>query len=229
CPLCEKSFSFKTNVQRHIKERHFPTKFKCRYCAKKFSRPGNLNDHMIQCHRTFIGSKRLSAVDLYVCECGKSFRTSSGFADHKRTHEGNFRYFCPICTKGYNNKQQFIGHMNKHSNNKPFTCDWCGKSFTLKHNLSENFIQTQIETFECDVCGKIMTTVQGMKNHKRQHDGHFRYRCTICNKGMNHRHHYEGHMHTHQNSKPHKCDLCGKSFAFSTALKRHRARCALKS
>ncbi|XP_050398209.1 zinc finger protein 768 isoform X2 [Patella vulgata] len=69
------------------------------------------------------------------CDCGKMFRTYSGYADHKRSHDGNFRYTCPICSKGCNNKQQFIGHMNNHSNNKPFKCERCLKEFTFKHNL----------------------------------------------------------------------------------------------
>ena len=51
CDFCDKNFSFKGNLNKHIKSVHEGKKpFKCKVCDKCFSVKCNLNSHIESVH-----------------------------------------------------------------------------------------------------------------------------------------------------------------------------------
>ena len=51
CHLCERTFSLKHHLERHIEGVHGYNKFKCDYCYKTFSQQENLNRHVKGVHQ----------------------------------------------------------------------------------------------------------------------------------------------------------------------------------
>ena len=78
---CERSYSSKYNLRRHIESNHSKIKrFRCRACGKHLSSKQNLQEHL------YTHSK----VKPYVCaepHCEKSFRQSSQLSNHKKLHQ----------------------------------------------------------------------------------------------------------------------------------------------
>ena len=76
---CEKSYTTKFNLKRHVEIRHLKQKaHQCEFCSRKFVSPQNLKEHTF----THTGEKP------YKCEsCGEYFRQVSQLSLHKRNHE----------------------------------------------------------------------------------------------------------------------------------------------
>jgi DNA-directed RNA polymerase subunit RPC12/RpoP len=51
CQECDKKFTRKDSLTRHLQSLHKSIKFKCSKCGKKFSRPNNLKQHIRLCSK----------------------------------------------------------------------------------------------------------------------------------------------------------------------------------
>ena len=78
---CNKLYSSKYNLSRHIESNHSKHKrFRCRICGKCLSSKQNLQEHR------YTHSK----VKPYICSvplCGKTFRQSSQLSNHRKLHK----------------------------------------------------------------------------------------------------------------------------------------------
>lgn len=78
---CNKIYSSKYNLSRHIESNHSKHKrFRCRICGKCLSSKQNLQEHR------YTHSK----VKPYICSvplCGKTFRQSSQLSNHRKLHK----------------------------------------------------------------------------------------------------------------------------------------------
>lgn len=85
CSYCQKWYSTKTNVNKHLKKIHkiqwdegVEKPFTCAYCNKKYSYRKVLIEHMRKKHEIHIG-KRIkngnSSINVKCCTCGKRFVT----------------------------------------------------------------------------------------------------------------------------------------------------------
>ncbi len=80
-----------------------------------------------------------SLMESYKCqECGKVYMSYTGFKDHIRRHQGQFRHRCPVCGEGFMNLNQFQGHVNRHGNLRPFSCPICEKTFSQPNNAKQH-------------------------------------------------------------------------------------------
>ena len=55
CPMCEKVFTQKNNLNRHVKTVHEKVRYSCKSCEKSYSRQDNAHSHMKVCRMNLFG------------------------------------------------------------------------------------------------------------------------------------------------------------------------------
>jgi len=102
CPWCQKDYSCKSSLNRHLRLHRGYRPFKCSTCGKRFSQRSTLNNH----GRIHSGERP------YKCDmCPKQFVQKGNLLRHKRVHTGEKPYKCEICGRTFSQK----GHLRTHS------------------------------------------------------------------------------------------------------------------
>lgn len=122
---CNKTFSQRQKLLRHIKVHTGYKPYRCKICDRTFAN----QETLIQHNRTHSGEKP------YKCDiCGKCFGGSSSLKIHIRTHTGEKPLKCPICDKRFNESSNLNKHLKTHT--KKFSCDHCGRKFATAKTLN---------------------------------------------------------------------------------------------
>ncbi|XP_051515084.1 zinc finger protein 69 homolog [Myxocyprinus asiaticus] len=88
CSQSGKGFTFKSNLNKHMRVHTGEVAFMCHQCGKSFKTKGNLNMHM----KSHTGEKP------YICsQCGKCFTYKCNLNEHMRVHTGERPYTCHRC------------------------------------------------------------------------------------------------------------------------------------
>jgi KRAB domain-containing zinc finger protein len=160
CTACDKRFTQKVNLTRHIQRIHSnstttenpglrrrgrpaqqQTSFPCLECGKLYSRKTSLKLH----EKIHLGIKD------YACHyCDKAFRIKAHMVKHVRTHEKRV-LLCGICHRKFQDEDLLLAHVTSHrrkrlggtqgqgqTNKKCSTCRDCGKSFHFSSSLSRH-------------------------------------------------------------------------------------------
>ncbi|BFG02696.1 oocyte zinc finger protein XlCOF6-like [Drosophila madeirensis] len=129
-----------------------------------------------------------------------------------------------------------------------------GVDFTPRCRYYEQlrFLEPHVAPFQCDLCEQLLSSVDGYKVHRAEHDGSQPFVCPICGRGFSrsgnctihlrrHTHDYQlgceecgkrfattsdlqVHQRSHTGERPFCCDTCGKRFSTKSFFERHRRR-----
>ena len=121
CYLCNKSFSRKEHLTRHLKSVHFKEKpYQCPHCEKRFAEKSNLKRHV----RTHTGEK---SHPCFLCK--KSFTRNDSLKKHvQEVHTKSKSFVCVICEKSYTQKNNLFRHMRTTHFKEKYDCPKCNKS-----------------------------------------------------------------------------------------------------
>ncbi|XP_044743281.1 zinc finger protein 878-like [Chrysoperla carnea] len=130
CDQCEKAFTFKSVLVKHVREKHLGIiqEFKalCPTCGKACPSQGELKKHL----RTHIDERQF---DCHLCT--KKYKSRDGLRNHLKVHAGLRPYVCTYCSKGFHTNTILKNHLRTHTGERPFACHICGRAFTQKVSL----------------------------------------------------------------------------------------------
>lgn len=129
CEHCDKRFSNKQSLERHINTSHkvTPLEFQCVKCNADFDTVDKMEDHLVIHY--------MDPSSIFTCNhCGRSFTTFAAKNKHIDL-EHMIEIECSIChvvlpTKEAMDKHNNSVHQPKKTGNKTYACTTCGKCFT---------------------------------------------------------------------------------------------------
>nr|XP_040045236.1 zinc finger and SCAN domain-containing protein 2-like [Gasterosteus aculeatus aculeatus]XP_040045237.1 zinc finger and SCAN domain-containing protein 2-like [Gasterosteus aculeatus aculeatus]XP_040045238.1 zinc finger and SCAN domain-containing protein 2-like [Gasterosteus aculeatus aculeatus] len=129
CCECEKRFSLKTCLNRHMRSHNGEKPFSCSVCKKSFGRRETLQTHI----RIHTGEKPFSCA-----LCDKRFLRKAHLKRHMMTHTGEKPYSCSVCGKSFTQAGSLRQHMSIHTGDKLYNCSVCNRRFpwytSFKHH-----------------------------------------------------------------------------------------------
>lgn len=138
CTLCDKKFSTKLTMRRHMDIHQGEKPFKCPACNYSTRLKASLIQHM----RVHTGEKP------YKCpQCSYASIDRSSLRRHSRTHTQEKPYRCQYCPYSCIQKKSLDLHSRRHHTGESFPCPLCQYStpdrqlllrHTRKHHTSEN-------------------------------------------------------------------------------------------
>jgi hypothetical protein len=170
---CNKSFTTRSHLNRHIQSEHEVKRFECPTCHIKFTRKEKLKKHTAEFHK---GKQ-------YVCSypgCNKPFKQESDLQKHIPKH--STIHFCADCGDSFLEIKGLQDHIKNMHIKKPRVCKYlnCGETFTSDYKLNHH-IGKHSDIFRCThpVCNKNFYTQNDLNKHIEDPRSHNK-RSTTC-------------------------------------------------
>lgn len=237
CDQCERTFSFKRSLDRHIKGVHRNIRnFKCEEgnCDKTFCNAYELKQHMIGSHNRGDKSDRTCTI------CAKVFKKVKYLQIHCASiHNSEPQFTCPICDREFTFERSMIRHVKAiHEDRRDYKCDaeGCEKAFRSRYDLNEHFNNIHAlvkkvrsnEAVTCDICLKVCSSKKVLYSHKKIIHEHvkwgLKYECKLCKEIFESKYKkskHWGQVHRNGKIKMRTCQLCNSEFQLFDNFKAH--------
>ena len=239
CEICNKNYSSKGTLDRHIKDVHSSNKesctlnnvYQCVKCSRTFSNSGELEKHINELHPPKPTVKRV---------CKPDNRTVSGYVENNAliktvVVEGYEYYRCSICNNAHESESVLVKHyIEMHPEKKLPTCKTCDRLFSseltlgvhVRHGCKQETTLLD-EGFKCPICRSSFNRKDLLDRHVKTHVTDRPFKCSQCDYSCKRNDNLTDHVKRKHSTEEKKfvCDKCGFAFMFEFELNRHIVSC----
>jgi len=232
CDICNACFSRDETLQLHIKTSHCESgEYKCPICEKSFSKKYHLKRHLTV-HRSNDSISELIRIDVpFKCEiCGMAFNKRNQIREHMvSVHNKNDLFKCTVCGDEFKTQHILRQHIKKTHENpqKLHQCPYCDEKFARMSDLTKHKIEKHPKPYKCEICGAEFKRKQYLTLHMDRHEekeNRKLFICPIdgCNKTFTRKSNLITHIKTiHEETQKYCCPVCNKYFLYESLLKKH--------
>lgn len=229
CPECDRQFTFKRSLERHIRGVHQDIRdFSCGIegCAEKFRCSYDLKQHQINTHD--MGDK----ADRTCTICQSVFKKVRYLETHMLAKHTTVSFQCGLCDRSFSFERSLRRHIRGvHEDIKDHDCLACPMKFRTAHDLKQHMINEHNvgdkSDRTCTVCqpNKVFKKEKYLQMHMSSiHNDAPLFECPICNRGFSFQRSMERHVRgVHENRRDFKCEAegCNKCFRSRYELNEH--------
>lgn len=164
CTVCNHSEKFKSQLERHIINRHTLTRsHACDKCGGAFRHRNELLAHTRKAHPT--------PSEAVTCEkCGKLFKSQSARDRHVERVHDKPRHVCHLCGLEFSTEGYVRIHVRSAHEGIRYACSHCGKTFIVEQALKHHVVTIhEGRRYDCRYCPKRYKTRVSWEYHESQH------------------------------------------------------------
>ncbi|XP_031638605.1 zinc finger protein 383-like [Contarinia nasturtii] len=245
CDHCDKVFTRKTHLRRHMTIHTDERAYGCKICDKRFRRRDHLKIHenyhakirphiCEHCQRSFsrtehlrrhVASRHSNKTSTFSCKNCEYVATSVKELNQHRKSHAEVSFACKTCDLKFTTKSEHTEHTKVHSDERPFLCSECGMRFIRNDYLVIHMRRhTGEKPYKCRFCERAFPRTTDLTVHERYHTNEKKHICSVCGKGFQRAYNLTVHTRVHTKEKPYQCPHCSKSFSQGNDLKAHIRR-----